>query len=62
VIYGRNGTDVTTEDGTTFTYINPYGGYFVRDSGNPFNNDAMAQSYTPPLNKSWDWSTNQVFG
>ena len=62
VIYGVDGTEVTTEQGTTFTYRNPFGGYFVHDSSNPFNNDARAQSYTPPLNTSWDWSRDQVLG
>ena len=62
VIYGVDGTEVTTEQGTTFTYKNPLGGYFVHDPSNPFNNDARAQSTTPPLNTSWDWSRDQVFG
>jgi hypothetical protein len=62
VIYGFNGTEVTTEAGVTFTYINRFGGYFVHDSGNPFNNDARPRSDTPPLNTSWDWSTDQVLG
>ena len=62
ILYGGDGTEVTTEQGVTFTYKNQFGGYFVQDSNNPFNNDAMAQSYTPPLNTTWDWSKDQVLG
>jgi hypothetical protein len=61
-IYGGNGTVVTTEKGTTFTYINNFGGYFVQDPENPFNNGARAQSWSPPLNQSWEWGKDQVLG
>ena len=62
ILYGGDGTEITTEQGVTFTYKNQFGGYFVQDSSNPFNNDAVAQSYTPPLNTTWDWSKDQVLG
>lgn len=42
IIYGEDGTVVTTEHGTPFNYNNSFSGYFVQDSGNPFNNDARA--------------------
>lgn len=51
---GRNGTIVTMENGQTFTYINNYGGYFV---DTPYDDSAKAQSYTPALNESWDYTT-----
>jgi hypothetical protein len=62
IVYGGDGTVVTTEQGSTFTYNNSFGGYFVYDSGNPFNNDARAQSWSPPLNQSWQFGKDQVLG
>lgn len=34
----------------------------VQDPNDPFNNDARPNSWTPPLNTSWTWGTDQVFG
>lgn len=34
----------------------------VDDPLNPYNNSAQAQSYTPPLNQPWDYSTDRVQG
>ena len=62
IVYGGDGTLVTTEQGTTFTYNNSFGGYFVVDSGDPFNNNARAQSRSPPLNQSWQFGTDQILG
>lgn len=62
VVFGGDGTVVTTDQGTTFTYVNKFGGYFAQDSENPFNNAARAQSWVPPLNQSWEWGTDQVLG
>jgi glucan 1,3-beta-glucosidase len=62
VTYGGDGTVVTTDQGTTFTYSNKFGGYFVVDKKNPFNNNARAQSWSPPLNTSWTWGKDQVLG
>jgi glucan 1,3-beta-glucosidase len=62
IIYGGDGTVVTTDQGTTFTYSNKFGGYFVVDKNNPFNNNARAQSWSPPLNTSWTWGQDQVLG
>jgi len=62
IVYGGDGTIVTTEQGTTFTYNNSFGGYFVVDSGNPFNNNARAQYWSPPLNQSWQFGTDQILG
>jgi glucan 1,3-beta-glucosidase len=62
IVYGGDGTLVTTEQGTTFTYNNSFGGYFVVDSGDPFNNNARAQSWSPPLNQSWRFGTDQILG
>jgi glucan 1,3-beta-glucosidase len=62
IIYGGDGTVVTTENGSTFTYSNKFGGYFVVDPDDPFNNNARAQSWSPPLNQSWQWGTDVVRG
>ena len=62
IIYGGDGTVVTTEDGTQFTYQNKFGGYFVQDPNDPFNNNARAQSWSPALNETWQWGKDQVLG
>ncbi|KAG6333841.1 hypothetical protein ID866_5246 [Astraeus odoratus] len=59
---GGNGSTVVTVDGSTFTYINPFGGYWVADPNDPFNNDARPNSWTPPLNTSWTWGKDKVYG
>lgn len=59
---GGNGSTVVTSDGSTFTYINPFGGYWVSDPNNPFSNDARPNSWTPPLNTSWTWGQDKVYG
>ncbi|KAI0919437.1 hypothetical protein AcV7_006173 [Taiwanofungus camphoratus] len=59
---GGNGSVVVMDDGTNFTYINPFGGYWVYDPKNPFDTSARANSWTPPLNTSWDWGADRIFG
>lgn len=61
-ITGGNGSTVTMANGTTFTYKNPFGGFWVEDPANPFNNNAQANSWTPPLNTSWTWGKDRVYG
>jgi glucan 1,3-beta-glucosidase len=34
----------------------------VEDPSNPFNNNAQPNSWTPPLNTSWVWGQNRVYG
>lgn len=62
VITGADGSTVTMDDGTTFTYSNKFGGFWVQDPDDPFNNNAQAQSWSPPLNQTWDWQNNKVRG
>jgi glucan 1,3-beta-glucosidase len=62
ITYGGSGAVVTTEQGSTFTYNNSFGGYFVVEKGNPFNNNARAQSWSPPLNQSWQFGKDQILG
>ncbi|KAF8878964.1 glycoside hydrolase superfamily [Infundibulicybe gibba] len=61
-IYGGDGSTVTMEDGNTFVYKNKFGGYWASDPKNPFNNDARPNSWTPPLNATWTWGKDRVFG
>jgi aryl-phospho-beta-D-glucosidase BglC (GH1 family) len=62
VVTGGDGSTITTEDGTTFTYSNPFGGTWYWDPENPFNNNAQAQSWTPPLNQTFKFGTDRIFG
>lgn len=34
----------------------------VQDPENPFNNDARPNSWTPPLNTSWRWGIDRIYG
>ncbi|KAG8905076.1 hypothetical protein FRB99_000724 [Tulasnella sp. 403] len=61
-ITGGDGSTVKTEDGSTFTYSNQFGGFWVDDPNDPFNSNAQAQSWSPPLNQSWDWQNNKIRG
>jgi aryl-phospho-beta-D-glucosidase BglC (GH1 family) len=47
---------------TSFIYHNSFGGYWIYDPQDPFNDGAAPNSWTPPLNKSWVWGSNRVFG
>jgi len=62
VVYGGDGTQVTTDQGNTFTYSNKFGGYFVHDPSNPFNNGARAQSSSPALNETWEYGKDKIYG
>ncbi|KAF7352577.1 Glycoside hydrolase family 5 protein [Mycena venus] len=54
---GGDGSTVTTDNGTQFIYNNTFGGFF-----NPFNNNAQPNSWTPPLNTSWRWGVDRIYG
>ncbi|KAG2041441.1 hypothetical protein BDR03DRAFT_722142 [Suillus americanus] len=62
VVTGGNGSTITMEDGTTFTYLNPFGGTWHWDPEDPFNNNAQAQSWTPPINQTFSFGTDKIFG
>ncbi|KAG8934183.1 hypothetical protein FRC02_010449 [Tulasnella sp. 418] len=62
VVFGSDGTTVTTEDGSTFVYKNSFGGYFAVDPNNPFYDGARAQSWSPPLNETWDYNKYTIRG
>lgn len=61
-ITGGDGSTVQLTDGGTMTYVNKFGGYWVQDPSNPFDNSARPQSWTKPLNESWDYSTDKIRG
>ncbi|KAH7927098.1 glycoside hydrolase family 5 protein [Leucogyrophana mollusca] len=61
-VTGGDGSKVTTDDGTTFTYSNSFGGTWYWDPNDPFNNNAQAQSWTPPLNQTFKFGTDRIFG
>lgn len=62
LISGGDGSTVTMEDGTTFTYHNPYGGSWYYNPSDPFNNGAQAQSWTPPLNQTFNPGSDRIRG
>ncbi|GAA5863868.1 hypothetical protein JCM8547_006089 [Rhodosporidiobolus lusitaniae] len=57
--YGGNGSVVYTEDGSSFTYNNSFGGYWVSI---PFNDTARPQRDTPRLNETWDYEKHLIQG
>jgi cytoskeletal protein RodZ len=59
---GGDGSEVTMEDGTTFTYVNKFGGYWVSDPKSPFDNSARPNEWTPPLNTTWNYNTDRIYG
>ncbi|KAK7031276.1 hypothetical protein VNI00_013527 [Paramarasmius palmivorus] len=61
-VTGGDGSKVTLEDGSTFTYNNPYGGHWYHDPNNPWNNNAKAQSWTPALNETFNYGVDRVRG
>ncbi|KAH8822761.1 glycoside hydrolase family 5 protein [Flagelloscypha sp. PMI_526] len=59
---GGDGSTVRLENGSDFTYYNPFGGFWVHDASNPFADTAQPNSWTPPLNQPWDWTKNRING
>jgi glucan 1,3-beta-glucosidase len=62
LITGGDGSTVTMEDGTTFTYHNPFGGYWYHDPNNPLANNAQPQSWVPALNETFQYGTDRIRG
>lgn len=62
VLKGGDGSEVTTETGAKFTYANTFGGFWIEDVNDPFNNEAQAQEWSPPLTEPWDWQNNKIRG
>ncbi|CDO72792.1 hypothetical protein BN946_scf184994.g45 [Trametes cinnabarina] len=59
---GGDGSIVTKDDGTTFVYNNSFGGYWVSNPEDPFDNSARPNAWTPPLNESWRWGQDRIHG
>ncbi|KAF9783809.1 glycoside hydrolase [Thelephora terrestris] len=59
---GGDGSTVTTDNGTQFTYHNLFGGFWVWNPKDPFNDNAQPNSWTPPLNTTWQWGVDQLYG
>ncbi|KAJ6528100.1 glycoside hydrolase superfamily [Mycena capillaripes] len=62
ILTGGDGSTVVTASGESFTYKNPFGGYWISDPQNPFASGARANNWTPPLNESWTWGVDRVYG
>jgi len=62
LITGGDGSTVTMEDGTTFTYHNSFGGYWYQDPNNPLANSARPQSWVPALNETFQYGTDRIRG
>ncbi|KAF9256137.1 glycoside hydrolase [Marasmius fiardii PR-910] len=62
VVSGGNGTKILLEDGTSFTYTNPHGGWWYYDVNDPFNNGAKAQSWSPGLNETFNYGVDKIRG
>jgi hypothetical protein len=50
------------EDGTTFIYSNSFGGFWYDDKDDPFNNRAQSQSWSPPLNETFNPGGDRIRG
>lgn len=61
-VTGGDGSTVTRDDGTTFTYKNSFGGTWYYDPSDPFNNGARAQSWSPALNETFKYGTDPIRG
>ncbi|KAI9465211.1 glycoside hydrolase family 5 protein [Lactarius psammicola] len=58
---GGDGSTIVSGN-TSFTYSNSFGGFWVYDPQDPFNDGARPNSWTPPLNTTWNWATDRVYG
>jgi glucan 1,3-beta-glucosidase len=61
-VTGGDGSTVTTSSGATFTYNNPFGGTWYYDEEDPINNSAQCQSWTPPLNQTFQFGVDTIRG
>lgn len=62
LVTGGDGSQVTMDDGSTFTYSNKFGGYWYQDPKDPFNNGARAQSWSPALNETFNYGVDKIRG
>ncbi|KAJ7739701.1 glycoside hydrolase [Mycena maculata] len=62
LVTGSDGSTVTADDGSTFTYVNPFGGTWYWDENDPFNNGARSQSWNPALNETFNYGVDTIRG
>lgn len=62
IVTGTDGSTIAAEDGSTFTYSNPYGGTWYWDVNDPFNNGARAQIWSPALNETFHFGVDKIRG
>ncbi|KAJ7702289.1 glycoside hydrolase superfamily [Mycena rosella] len=62
LVSGGDGSAVTADDGSTFTYSNSFGGTWYWDENNPFTSGARAQSWTPALNETFNFGVDKIRG
>ncbi|KAJ8481292.1 hypothetical protein ONZ45_g15358 [Pleurotus djamor] len=60
---GKSGSVVQAEDGSTFVYVNDFGGDWAADPRQPFAPGGKAQSWSKRVgSEEWIWGTDQVRG
>lgn len=59
---GGDGSTVRMENGTSFTYKNKFGGFWVLDPKDPFSDMAKPNAWTPPLKEGWRWGQDKIYG
>ncbi|KIY52042.1 glycoside hydrolase family 5 protein [Fistulina hepatica ATCC 64428] len=61
---GYNGSTVTLANGSTFMYINNYGGYWAYDEDDPYGSasSGKANEWTPAVNETWTWGKDRIYG
>lgn len=61
LLIGGDGSTVNAAEGP-FVYSNKFGGYWVEDSANPYNDGARPQLDIPALNQSWRFGVDIIQG
>jgi glucan 1,3-beta-glucosidase len=62
VLSGGDGSTITMEDGTTFTYRNKFGGYWYYDPNDPYSAGGKAQEWTPAINETFNYGVDKIRG
>ena len=60
---GGNGSVITLDDGSTFVYLNDFGGDWAFDPHNPFGPGGKAQNWSKRIGSDdWVWGTDTARG
>jgi len=63
LLTGTDGSVVTMQDGTKFTYSNKFGGDWALNPKDPFAPGGKAQSWSPRIGKeTWTWGSDVIRG